>query len=78
MPVWALPLKAACDSCCVGAAYIHGWWIWLYWGLPQSYAFRALVANELTAPRWQEPYQVGSFILLRSSLFITAGLRMQR
>ncbi|KAL0029477.1 hypothetical protein WJX77_010449 [Trebouxia sp. C0004] len=35
---------------------IHGWWIWGYWIDPLQYGMRALLINEFTAPRWQQPY----------------------
>ena len=32
------------------------WWSWAVWVDPFSYALRALVANEFSAPRWDAPY----------------------
>ena len=32
------------------------WWSWAVWVDPFSYALRALVANEFSAPRWDVPY----------------------
>ena len=32
------------------------WWSWAIWVDPFSYALRALVANEFSAPRWDAPY----------------------
>lgn len=34
---------------------IPPWWRWAYWLSPYSYAVRALVINELTAPAWRAP-----------------------
>lgn len=41
--------------CCAAAASIPGWWIWIYWLSPFSYALRAIVINEMTNERWSAP-----------------------
>ena len=38
------------------AADMPVWWSWAVWLDPFSYALRALVCNEFSAPRWDAPY----------------------
>lgn len=42
-----------CFALC--AASIPGWWVWIYWLSPFSYALRAVVINEMTQERWSAP-----------------------
>ena len=35
---------------------IPNWWIWFYYLNPVAYAFRAVVINQYTCPRYDFPY----------------------
>lgn len=34
---------------------IPDWWVWANWVSPLTYAYHALVVNEMYAPRWMHP-----------------------
>ena len=46
---------AALMKLCPCAESLHPWVVWLYYLNPLTYAFRALVVSEFSAPRWDHP-----------------------
>ena len=46
---------AALMKLSICADSLHPWVVWLYYLNPLTYAFRAVVVSEFSAPRWDHP-----------------------
>ena len=57
------------------AAQIRGWWIWLYWISPVSFATRSLAQSEFTTAQWTAPYEFDPAISIGDASLAVFGIQ---
>lgn len=54
---------------------IRGWWIWLYWISPVSFAVRSMALNEFTTAQWSAPYEYDPAITIGDASLAAFGIQ---
>lgn len=63
---------------CLAADALHPWVAWLYWCNPLTYAYRAVVVSEFSAPRWDQSAPSDPSIRAGTAVLRANGLELPK